>query len=89
MQSIEETLRGRWRVAGILTMVMVIIYFGFITLVAFRKDWMAATVTPGLSVGILLGALVIVSAWVLTYVYIWWANAHLDPAVDKLRAENP
>ena len=33
---------------------------------------------PGLSVGILLGVLVIVTAWVLIVVYVRWANRHYD-----------
>jgi uncharacterized membrane protein (DUF485 family) len=40
---------------------------------------------PGLSVGILLGALVIVAAWVLIGIYVRWANRHYDTAVDALR----
>ena len=33
----------------------------------------------------LLGALVIVVAWVLTWIYIRWANAHYDASVQGLR----
>ena len=40
---------------------------------------------PGLSLGILLGALVIVASWLLTWVYVRWANAHYDPALRALR----
>jgi uncharacterized membrane protein (DUF485 family) len=40
---------------------------------------------PGLSLGILLGALVIVAAWVLIWIYVRWANTHYDAAVDALR----
>ena len=36
---------------------MVLNYFGFVALIAFRRDTLAALVRPGLSVGILLGAL--------------------------------
>jgi uncharacterized membrane protein (DUF485 family) len=38
-----------------------------------------------LSLGILLGALVIVTAWLLTWVYVSWANRHYDAAVRRLR----
>ena len=75
----------RTRMAMILTALMVVIYFGFIVLVAFGKSIMASLVMPGLSLGILLGALVIVSAWVLTYIYVRWANRVYDPAVAQLR----
>jgi uncharacterized membrane protein (DUF485 family) len=42
-------------------------------------------VMPGLSWGILLGALVIVAAWVLTYIYVRWANTVYDKAIERLR----
>jgi uncharacterized membrane protein (DUF485 family) len=40
---------------------------------------------PGLSLGILLGVVVIVTAWVLIWIYVRWANAHYDAAVARLR----
>ena len=76
---------ARWRVSILLTAAMMAIYFGFILLVAYNKPLLRSTLAPGLSVGILLGALVIVSAWVLMFVYVTWANRHHDAAVDALR----
>jgi uncharacterized membrane protein (DUF485 family) len=75
----------RWRIAAVLTSTMVVVYFGFIALVAFRPDLLARLVTEGLSIGIVLGALVILAAWLLTYVYVYWANRHYDPALAALR----
>ncbi len=66
---------------------MVIVYFGFITLVAFRPLMLAQLLHDGLSLGILLGALVIVSAWMLTFAYVSWANRVYDPALARLRAQ--
>jgi uncharacterized membrane protein (DUF485 family) len=76
---------ARWRVAVILTTVMMVVYFGFILLVAFNKPLMGTRVADGLSVGILLGALVIIASWVLIWVYTRWANTHYDAAVARLR----
>ena len=75
----------RWRVAALLTAAMVTIYFGFIALVAFAPGWLATRLSDGLSLGIVLGALVIVSAWLLTYAYVSWANRVYDPALEALR----
>lgn len=75
----------RSRIAMTLTVAMVIIYFGFIALVAFAKGFMATLIMPGLSWGILLGALVIIGAWALTYFYVRWANTVYDAAIDRLR----
>jgi uncharacterized membrane protein (DUF485 family) len=64
---------------------MMVVYFGFILLVAFNKPLLGSRVAPGLSLGMLLGALVIVVAWALTWIYIAWANAHYDASVAGLR----
>ncbi len=76
----------RWRVAALLTTGMVLVYFGFIALVAFQPRFLATLVSDGLSIGIVLGACVIVSAWVLTWLYISWANRVYDPALAALKA---
>jgi uncharacterized membrane protein (DUF485 family) len=76
---------ARWRVALILTVAMMVIYFGFILLVAYNKPLLSRLIVPGLSVGILLGALVIVAAWALIWIYVRWANTHYDTAVAALR----
>jgi uncharacterized membrane protein (DUF485 family) len=76
---------AQWRIALRLTAAMMAIYFGFILLVAFDKPLLSRLVLPGLSLGILLGALVIVSAWGLIWVYVRWANRHYDEAVTELR----
>jgi uncharacterized membrane protein (DUF485 family) len=78
---------GRLRVALTLTAVMMAVYFGFILLVAFAKPTMAAQLVPGLSVGIALGAATIVFAFLITLVYVRWANAHLDSEADAIVKE--
>lgn len=76
---------ARWRIAIALTAAMMVLYFGFILLVAFNKPLLTHLVAPGLSLGILLGALVIVSAWILIWIYVHWANRHYDAAVESIR----
>ncbi len=80
-QQLERLARKRSVVALVLTAAMMTIYFGFILLIAFDKELMSSLITTGLSVGILLGALVIVSAWILTYIYVRWANDKYDTAL--------
>ena len=76
---------ARWRIAIGLTVAMMILYFGFILLVAYAKPLLARIVVPGLSLGILLGALVIVAAWVLMWVYVRWANTYYDSGIKALK----
>ncbi len=74
----------RWRIAATLTALMVVVYFGFIALVAFQPALLGSLVAEGLSLGIVLGALVIVAAWLLTLAYVTWANRVYDPALAAL-----
>ncbi|HEY7448337.1 MAG TPA: DUF485 domain-containing protein [Vicinamibacterales bacterium] len=82
--TLEAVAAARWRMAIGLTAAMMFVYFGFILLVAFNKPLLGTIVTRGLSLGILLGALVIVVAWILTWVYVSWANRHYDAAIEQL-----
>ena len=76
---------ARWRVAMSLTVAMMVAYFGFILLIAFNKPLLGSIVVPGLSLGMLLGAVVIVIAWAVTWIYVRWANTHYDASIDRLR----
>jgi len=84
-EALEALAAARWRVAGVLTMTTLVAYLGFILLVAFDKPLMGRQLAPGLSVGVLLGALVIVAAWALTGIYMLWANGTYDRALHQLR----
>ena len=84
-EPLRRLAAARWRIAILLTVAMMVLYFGFILLVAYDKPLLARVLVPGLSLGILLGALVIVSAWVLMRVYVQWANRHHDAAVQAIR----
>ena len=76
---------AQWRIAISLTVAMMVIYFGFILLVAFDKPLLGTLVADGLSLGVLLGALVILAAWALTWIYVRWANSHYDAAIRGMR----
>ena len=83
---LEAIAKRRLRIALILTAITMVTYFGFILLVAWGRPLLAVVIAPGLSVGIALGAGVIVVAWVLTGIYVRWANRHYDAALAKIRA---
>ena len=83
--SVDSLAAARWRIAIGLTVAMMVVYFGFILLVAFDKPLLGTSVAPGLSLGMLLGALVILTAWVLMWIYVRWSNAHYDTAIAGMR----
>jgi uncharacterized membrane protein (DUF485 family) len=84
--ALEALARAQWRLALTLTAAMMAIYAAFILLVAYDKPLLGRMLAPGLSLGTLLGALVIVAAWLLIWVYVRWANGHYDATVAALRA---
>ena len=82
---LEALAAARWRVAIALTIAMMVVYFGFILLIAFNKPLLGRQIASGLSLGMLLGALVILTAWALMWVYVRWANTHYDAAIRGMR----
>jgi uncharacterized membrane protein (DUF485 family) len=78
---------ARWRLALLLTAVMTLVYVGFILLIAFDKPLLGTILMPGLSLGILLGVLMILTAWALILIYVRWANTHYDSRVADVRRD--
>jgi uncharacterized membrane protein (DUF485 family) len=85
LKSLRALANRRWRISIWLTGAMMLVYFGFIILVAFNKQLMGQTLVPGLSIGILLGALTIVTAWILIFIYVRWTNHNYDDQLERLR----
>jgi uncharacterized membrane protein (DUF485 family) len=79
-----ELVRRRGRFTTLLTIAMLIVYFGFILLIAFDKALLARPIGDGVtSLGILVGLGVILFAILLTGLYVRRANGEYD---DRLRA---
>lgn len=71
--------------AGVLTLALFVIYYGYIVLVAMEKPLMSRPLGGSATIGIVAGAAVIVASWALAAVYVAWANRVHDPAVRELR----
>ncbi len=84
----QELVRVRSGFAWTLAGVMLVIYLSFILAVAFAHNLMATKLGHGVtSLGILLGLLVILSAFLLTGIYVWRANTQFDDLTRDLRKE--
>jgi uncharacterized membrane protein (DUF485 family) len=75
----------RWRVSLMLTVALFVLYYGFILLVATNRALLAVRVGDATTLGILFGVAVLLLSWVLTAVYVVWANRRYDPEVQRLR----
>jgi uncharacterized membrane protein (DUF485 family) len=86
--ALEQLAARRLRVALGLTAAMLVVYFGFIFLIAFAPDFLGKRITDGLSVGMALGVVVILTTWVLTWAYVRWTNRVYEPAIRELEASS-
>jgi len=87
-KDLRQVAATRDRIAYVLTALAVVVYFGFILLVAWGKPLLGTLLAPGLSVGMALGSLVILVSWVLTGIYVRWANRHYDVAVVRISGKS-
>ncbi len=78
-------VRHRWRVSLALTACLFILYYGYILLIAFNKAWLARRFGGITPIGVPIGVAVILGSWLLTAIYIVWANRSYDPEVARLR----
>lgn len=69
----------------ILTILELVLYFGFIALIAFNKPFLASKISGAISIGIPIAVATIVLSWVLTGIYIQWANTKYDVLVKKIK----
>jgi uncharacterized membrane protein (DUF485 family) len=79
--------RQKVTISIILTILELVLYFGFIGLIAFNKPFLATKLSPGVAttIGIPIAVGTIIGSWVLTGVYIWWANKKYDVLVNKVK----
>jgi uncharacterized membrane protein (DUF485 family) len=78
-------VRKRWTVSIILTILLFVSYYGIILVIAYGKDFCSTKVGEFTNWGILLGIFGIVFAWLLTAIYVVWANNVYDKEVDSIK----
>lgn len=81
----KNLVRKRWTLSIVLTLALFVLYYGYILLIALDKPYMATRIGEATTLGIPVGVAVIVVSWVLTAVYVAWANTSYDREVAKLR----
>lgn len=70
----------------LLTALLFALYYGYIVLIAVNRAWLAQRFGDSdTTIGIPMGAAVIVLSWALTAAYIVWANRRYDPEAARLR----
>ena len=81
-------LRKRARLSWTLAALMLVVYCGFILLVAFAPDVLKQRIGDGVTtLGFPLGLGVILVAIALTGIYVWRANSEFDRLTAELKRE--
>lgn len=80
----KKIVRDRWITAFILAALEFVLYYGYVLLVAMNKPFIAQKIGKVTTLGIPMGVLVIVISWVLTFIYVIWANSKYDPEVATM-----
>ena len=81
----KSLVRKRWTISIILTALLFISYYGYILIVGYGKEFLSQKVGEFTNWGIILGVLCIVVAWILTAIYVVWANTVYDKEVDSIK----
>jgi uncharacterized membrane protein (DUF485 family) len=70
----------------VLTILELVLYFGFIALIAYNKPFLAQKMSAdgAATIGIPIAVGTILLSWVFTGVYIWWANTKYDDMVKRI-----
>ncbi|MCX6090735.1 MAG: DUF485 domain-containing protein [Candidatus Atribacteria bacterium] len=84
-QEFQELYRKRRLVSFVLTFLTMGIYIFFILLDAFDREIMAYKVFGGVTLGISMGIGVIIFSWILTGIYVVWANQKYDRQIESFR----
>lgn len=86
-EKFKKIVTIRWVISIAMLVILFILYYGYVLTIAWNPEIMAKKVTENLNVGIVSGVVVIVGAWLLTVIYVSWANSKYDKVVEELKNE--
>ena len=83
----KELYGKRMKIAWTLTILELILFFGFVWLVSYDKPFLAQKMSAGsaTTLGIPIAVGVIFLSWVFTGIYVQWANTTYDGLVKKVK----
>jgi len=81
----QDMVKRRGRFAALLSAIVLVAYYSFMMVVAFKPALLHQTLSEGsvLTVGMPIGAGIIIVSWLLTGLYVYRANSDFD----KINAE--
>src|SRR4051812_12596911 len=81
----KKLVSKRWTISLLMTCIMLAAYFGYILTIAFNKSVLASKIGNNLTIGLPIGLGIIIMAWVMTGIYVYWANNYYDKSVTEIK----
>jgi len=83
----KALVKRRWSVSMVMLTLLFVSYYGYVLVVAGNKEFVSQKIGESTTLAIPLGVAVIVFAWLLTAIYVAWANRSYDPEVERLKGQ--
>jgi uncharacterized membrane protein (DUF485 family) len=85
----QELVTKRSRFAWTLSILMLLVYYTFIMIIAFKPELLAIPLSDGsvISIGIPIGIFIILFSFFITGLYVYRANNTYDVLLDEIKAE--
>lgn len=81
----KSLVRRKWTISYVLLFLLFLVYYGYILIIAANKELLSIKLGQYTNLGLILGPIVIIAAWLLTAIYVWWANNRYDKEVEELK----
>ena len=62
-------------------------YLAYVLLATYARGFMATKLVGNVNVGLVLGLLQFVSTFLITWLYVRYANSRLDPLAERIRGD--
>jgi uncharacterized membrane protein (DUF485 family) len=86
-EEFQELKRRHRGIVMPLTVAFLAWYFLYVLMAAYAHDFMSEKIAGNITVGLVFGLLQFVSTFVITAIYVRYANKHLDPVAEDIRAK--
>lgn len=84
----QDLVAKRSRFGWWLSAIMLVVYYGYILLIAFDKEWLSKKLGTGvMTIGMPVGLFVILFTVVITGIYVRRANGEFDEMTAAIRKE--
>ena len=85
----KQLQKERKRLAFILSVLVLLVYFSFILTIAFNPAVLAQTIAEDsvITIGIPLGIFIIIFSFLMTGIYVYFANKQFDSYIREIHAD--